>query len=357
MSVRIGIVGGGWRAEFYVRIARQLPDEFELVGITTRTAESRNALSRRWAITAYASVAELVRRAAPSLIVVAAPDAMNATLIAELVELGAHVLAETPPATSVSHMRKLWALVGAAARVQVAEQYPLLPSHASRAEVVRRGYIGTPTSVQISSTHSYHAVSLMRAIMGARFDPVRVRASRHEADLLNPLDRQGWTGDATPTAATNTIATLDFPEGLGLYDFTDNQWHNQLRHRRIVIRGSLGEVVDESIVRWGGPETIINSRLERRQLGYDLDLDGYDTHHISFEGAVVYRNPFLGLRLMDEEIAIGSLMRAAGAWATDAGPAPYPLAEALQDQLLGLAITQAADSGIEVRTGREPWGW
>ena len=40
----------------------------------------------------------------------------------------------------------------------------------------------------------------------------------------------------------------------------------------------------------------------------------------------MYRNPFVGLRLMDEEIAIASLMAATGAWVRDDGPEPYPLA-------------------------------
>jgi hypothetical protein len=70
---------------------------------------------------------------------------------------------------------------------------------------------------------------------------------------------------------------------------------------------------------------------------------------------VVWRNPFLGLRLMDEEIAIASLMTATAAWARDEGPEPYPLAEACQDHLLALAIEQACDTGAPIHTEVEPW--
>ena len=56
------------------------------------------------------------------------------------------------------------------------------------------------------------------------------------------------------------LAAIDFGDGLsGLYDFTDNQWHNQLRLRRIVIRGSHGEISDDDIVRLAGPRTIVRS--------------------------------------------------------------------------------------------------
>jgi hypothetical protein len=90
-------------------------------------------------------------------------------------------------------------------------------------------------------------------------------------------------------------------------------------------------------------------------LGHDLNLDGFDTEHLAFEGQVVYRNPLIGLRLMDEEIAIATLLTATAAWARDEGPEPYPLAEACQDHLLSLAIDRAADTGAAVVTDVEPW--
>jgi hypothetical protein len=210
--------------------------------------------------------------------------------------------------------------------------------------------------VQVSSTHMYHAVSMIRGLLGAGFGPVEVRASRFAAPLVDPLTRTGWTGDDTPKEAATTIATLDFGEGKsGLYDFTDNQWHNQLRLRRIVIRGSKGEISDDSVVRLAGPRTILRSSLVRSQLGYDLNLDGYDTEHIVHDGEVVYRNPFLGQRLMDEEIAIATLLIATGAWARGNGPAPYPLAEACQDHAIALAVEESAAAGAPVVTAVEAW--
>jgi hypothetical protein len=149
---------------------------------------------------------------------------------------------------------------------------------------------------------------------------------------------------------------LDFGGSSGLYDFTDNQWHNQLRLRRILIRGSHGEIADDTVVRLAGERTILKSEILRSQLGYDLNLDGYDTEHISFNGDVLYRNPFLGLRLMDEEIAIASMMTATAAWARGEGPGPYPLADGCQDHLIGLAIEAAAQTGTSVTTAVEPWG-
>ncbi|HEX4788845.1 MAG TPA: Gfo/Idh/MocA family oxidoreductase [Actinospica sp.] len=351
-----GIVGGGWRAEFFARLAALLPEQLTLVGAAVRRPESAERVGRRWGVPGYLSPTELVEAQHPDFVVSSVPWPVNPEVVETLVRAGVPVLAETPPAPDADGLRALWERVGSRRSVQVAEQYLLMPGHAARRELVRRGVIGAPGSVQVSSTHGYHAVSMIRGLTGAGFGPVRVLASRHTAPLLDPLTRDGWTDAAEPQQATTTLATLDFGGGLsGLYDFTDNQWHNRLRQRRIVIRGSLGEIVDDSVVRWGGPRTVLRSEIHRSQLGHDLNLDGFDTEHLAFEGAAVWRNPFVGLRLMDEEIAIAQLLLATAAWTRDEGPEPYPLSEGCQDHLVSLAIDRAAESGRPVTTAEEAW--
>jgi hypothetical protein len=142
---------------------------------------------------------------------------------------------------------------------------------------------------------------------------------------------------------------------MGLYDFTDNQWHNQLLSRRLTIRGARGEIADSSVVRLVGPHTIVRSDIVRRQVGYDLDLDGYDTDHLSFDGQVLFRNPFFGQRLADDEIATGSLLLSMAAWSRGDGPPPYPLAQACQDHLISVAMDKSVETGAPVTTSLEGW--
>lgn len=355
--VKIGIVGTGWRAQFFARTALAMPDRFSLVGVAGRRSSSIEAASQAWGVPGHLDPTELQNRQQPDFIISSVPWAANPAVLTDLAAAGAKVLSETPPAPDVAGLRALWASVGATGRVQVAEQYLLLPAHAARLAIVREGIIGTPTSVQVSSTHGYHAVSMIRGFLGGGFDPVTVSAHTFTAPLVDPLSRDGWTDDDTARPTTTTLATVDLGDGRsGLYDFTDNQWHNQLRFRRILIRGSRGEIADDRVIRLAGPRAIVTSDLRRYQLGHDLNLDGHDTEHLSFDGRVVYRNAFVGHRLMDEEIAIASLMHATGRWARDEGPAPYPLAEGCQDQLISLAIDESAASDAPVRTGLEAWG-
>jgi predicted dehydrogenase len=364
--IRLGVVGHAWRAEFFLRLAQALPEHVELVGIVARRQESREEVSRRWGVPAYPSVSDLVREAAPDLAVSSVTWAANPGVVSELVSDGVPVLCETPPAPDLPGLTALWDAVGDSGMVQVAEQYLRLPGHAARLELVNRGVIGDATSVQVSSTHGYHAVSMMRGLLGAGFGPVSVLARSFTAPLVDPLSRDGWTRDNEPHDAATVLATLDFGAGRsGLYDFTDNQWHNQLRARRIVIRGTRGEIVDESVIHLGDPavdaeadpQTIVRGSLVRYQTGHDLNLDGHDTEQISLGLDVLWRNRFSGLRLMDEEIAIASLMLDTAAWVRDGrpGPGPYPLAQASQDHLVSLAIDEALATGQLVTTTEQPW--
>ena len=354
--VRLAIVGSGWRAGFFARMAARLTDELELVGVTSRRWESAARAAHEWGTAAYDSVAGLVTQARPDLVVVSVPWDATPGIVTDLVERDVRVLAETPPAPTLPALRELWAAVGATGSVQVAEQYLRYPGHAARLAIVREGTIGIPTSVQVSSTHGYHAVSLMRGLLQQNgFEPVCVSARRFTAPLVDPLARDAWTDDPTPKPAATVLATIDFGDAHGLYDFTDNQWHNQLRHRRILVRGSRGEIQDDDVTHLVDERTILSSPVVRRQLGHDLNLDGHDTEHLSFEGRVVWRNPFVGERLMDEEIAIATLLRDTAAWVRGAGPEPYPLAQACQDHAISLAIDDAVTSGDDVTLARQPW--
>ncbi|GLW06197.1 hypothetical protein Misp01_13270 [Microtetraspora sp. NBRC 13810] len=350
---RFGLVGSGWRSEFFVRLARQLPERLSVSGVVTRSAERGAEVEAAWGVPSFRTVGEMLAAERPEFVIVSVPWEVTPAVTEELAGLGVPVLAETPPAPDAEGLRELWAAVGDSGLVQVAEQYLLMPGHAARLALVREGVIGEVTSVQVSSTHLYHATSLIRHLLGAGFAEATVSARSFTAPLADPLNREGWTGDTTPKDAVTTIATLDFAGKTGLYDFTDNQWWNPLRARRIVIRGSLGEIVDDRVVRLADATSAVESHLVRRQTGIDLNLEGAGLDHISFEGRVVHRNEFRGFS--DDDIAVVALLCQMTAWCRGEAPAPYPLAEACQDHLLSLAILDSQAAGTPVTTVREPW--
>jgi predicted dehydrogenase len=342
------LIGSGWRARMFLKVAREL-GTIRCGGIVVRTP-------RRLDVPTFTSLDACLRELPVDFVLTATPKPVTPHVITDAVDRGLPVLAETPPAPDLEGLRALWSAVGDSGLVQVAEQYPMMPSHAARAALVATGAIGTPTQVQVSSTQQYHAVALIRGLLAAGRGSVAVRATRFTAPLISPLSRTGWTEDEEAHPTTTTIATLDFGDGRsGVYDFTEQQTRNQLRFRRLTVRGSAGELHNDEVVRMTGARTLVRSPLVRRQTGYDLDLIGYDTEHISLGSEVLYRNPYPGQRWMDDEIAMATLLERMANWVHGEGPAPYTLAEGAQDQQLALAIEESADRDTTVTTSGESW--
>ena len=336
------IIGSGFRSAIYWEVAAGLAG-VDCVGVVTRHP-------RALPVPEYESVGALLRDHEVDFVVTCTTPAVTPQLIAESVGRGLPVLTETPPAWSADEIVDLWHKVGAAQLVQVAEQYHLMPLHAARLAAVHAGVVGRVGQVHVSSTQLYHAVSLLRRFLGAGLAGATVRAGRFVAPLVNPLDRGGWTGDLEPHDATTTLATLDFGSGRsGVYDFTDNQTRNLLRTRRLLVRGSHGELSDETVVRLVDETTITRTAFSRRQTGHDLDQNGYATDHIALGDQVYWRNAWPRTRWTDDELAIAELLTRMAAWVHGEGPEPYPLVEGCTDQLLALAITEAADTDRAVR--------
>jgi predicted dehydrogenase len=352
--VRFTIVGCGWRSEFFLRLARAVPDRFEVVAVVAHSARDAERIAARWAVPTVLTLEDGLA-GDPEFVVAAVSWPSMPDVVRDLVARGVRTMAETPPAPDLDGLRRLWMDVGPSGLVQVGEQYVLMPGHAARLAITGAGVIGRVNAVELSSTHLYHATSLVRAFIGLEMEPALVSARTFTAPLVDPLLFDGWVPDPTPIPRTTTIATLDFGDGrMGLYNFVDNQWWNPLLARRIVIRGSLGELVDDTVTRLT-PEGPITSPIVYRRTGVDLNLEGNEVVHASFDGKVVYRNPWVGTRLSEDDIAVASNLKAVGRWARDEGPEPYPLARACQDHALGLAIEESARSGTDVRVEREVW--
>ena len=342
------LIGGGFRAQAFLQVARSL-DTVRCIGAVVRSP-------RRLEVPTYPSLEACLREVRADFVLTATAKPVTPQYIVDAVDRGLPVLAETPPAPDLDGLRMLWSAVGDSGLVAVAEQYLLMPSHAARAALVATGAIGRPTQVQVSSTQQYHAVALIRGLLGTGRGPATVRATRFTAPLVSPLDRTGWTDDEQAHPTATTIATLDFGDGRsGVYDFTEQQTRNQLRFRRLTVRGSTGELHNDEVVRMTDPRTLVRTPLVRRQTGHDLDLIGYDTEHISLGSEVLFRNPYPGRRWMDDEIAIATLLEQTARWVRGEAPEPYPLAEGMQDQQLALAIEEAADTDTTVTTSTEAW--
>ena len=55
-KVRFGVVGSGWRAEFFTRIAAAAPDVFFVPPVVARRPEKVDLFARTWGCSTYATI-------------------------------------------------------------------------------------------------------------------------------------------------------------------------------------------------------------------------------------------------------------------------------------------------------------
>jgi len=354
-ATRFAIVGGaGWRAQFFLRAAAELPERFEVCGLVVRDRRKGARQEQKWGVRTFGTLEGLLAETDPQFVVVSVPWEAAPVVLKELAGRGVPALCETPPAPDVQRLAELHELVRRGARIQVAEQYIFQPAHAARLAIVRSGKLGTVTQVQVSVAHGYHGVSLIRHLLGVRFEPVKVRALRFTSPLVAGPDRNGPPKREELTDSAQTIAYLDFGGKLGVYDFSGEQYFSWIRSARVLVRGERGEINNTRVRYLKDFLTPVELELRRLDAGHDGNLEGFYHKGILAGSEWVYRNPFPGARLADDEIAVATCLAKMGEFVRG-GEEFYSLSEAAQDRYLDILIAQAVETGREVASTPQPW--
>ena len=349
---RFAIVGGGWRAEFHLRVATALRERFDVTGVFTRDAARRAAIGSGFAVPTSDSLKGLLSTE-PDFVVVATPWAVTPDLLRALTDRGMPVLAETPPAPDLDGLRAL-APLARTGRIQVAEQYQFQPLHAARLAVARSGRLGRISQARVSAAHGYHGVDLIRRFLGLDREPLTVTAHRFVSPLIAGPDRAGPPAEERVVESEQVVAFLDAEDRLGIYDFTEDQYFSWIRRTRVLLRGDRGELDDRS-VRWlMDHQTPVVDELTRHDAGQDGNLEGFHHKGITLGDEWLYRNPFVPARLSDDEIAVATCLARMGEW-LQGGPEVCSLADAAQDHYLGLCIDEAARTGLPATISGHVW--
>lgn len=349
----VAVIGAGWRAGYAIRVAAERPDLLRISGVYARSEESAGRISARWGVPVSTDLSHVLTAGSPDLAFVCVPREAVAPLARSARDAGLPMLLETPPAPDVGGLFALYEEMKGHP-VMVAEQYHLQPHHAARIAAVRAGLLGQVHTATVSVAHDYHAVSLLRMLLGVGFEDVRIGGTSRTDRVLGVRSRDGWKAEPEIIDSTVVNGTFEWDGRLGRYDFASEQYRSPLRSRHLSVQGVRGELVDDDVVTYERPGLVSRRRLVREQTGVDGDLAGAHLHQISLGQEVLVENRLAPARLSDDEIAVGeSLLRTVEH--LRGGPAPYPLADACEDAYLGLLLHEAVSTGVAVSAGDRPW--
>lgn len=324
MQKRIAVIGSGWRAETWVHVINALPG-YSVSAVLVRNGEKEEK---------FRQLGVPVSREIPDadIHLVCVPKTENYAVCEWLLKEGAAALCETPAGMSAEECAAFSALSG---KLQFAEQYPLQPRFRALQALAESGMLGEQQTVTLSCCHDYHAVSLFRRLLGTGYELPEIQATSIEDGYFETAGREG---DFAPRylGHARTLAILRFRGKTGIYDFSHAQYFSTLRGAHVLMQGTRGEVADGIGNRLSDTGTA-PFRLEARYGGTEGRLDAPELIDIVCEGRILYENPFRGLRLSGEEIAMADcLCRAANYF--DGGESYYSASEAAFDASLALKL-------------------
>lgn len=355
MTATFALVGGGFRAEAFLRVAAALPERLRVSVAVVRNGERRERLSEKWGIRTVSTLDEIGSGERPDFIVAAVSPNASTGVVRTLTADGHAVLTETPAAPDIAGLLELTRLSAAGARIQVAEQYHREPLLSAQLAVARTGMLGDVSEAQVAVAHDYHGVSVLRRMLGIGFENARITGREFTETLQEGPSRYGDpTGEQT-VVGTRTTAWFEFDGGThGCYDFDDQQYRSWIRSPSVLVRGSRGELRDDTVRFLSDAATPHVAHIERIAAGGPGNHEGMFLRGYDLAGSRLYANPFLPARIAEDELAIAEVLVRMAEYAAG-GASVYSVAEAAQDQYLQLAMHRAVASGEPVRTETQEW--
>jgi predicted dehydrogenase len=354
MIPAFGLIGAAWRAEFFLRIARDMPEQFPLAGVVVRDAEKRERLRTAWSVPVFATVEELLAKGQPAFVVTSVPWAANLPLMEFLATQKMPVLSETPIAPDLKDLHRVAELAQAGARIQLAEQYLFQPMHAARLKLITDFKLGEVHEADVSFAHGYHGISLLRNYLQAGLRLPKITARKFQSRVVAGPGRAGPPKERAIGDSERLIAQLDYGDKLGIFDFTGDQYFSWIRSPRLLVRGEEGEINNDRVRLLQDFRTPIDFTLARQETGQEANLEGRHLRAILGGGEILYTNPFAPARWSDDEIAVATCLAKMQTY-VEKGESFYGVPEACHDRYLDILISQAAAKGTPVEATDQPW--
>ena len=352
-QIVFSIIGGGWRTQMFMRIARECPEMFRVASVMVRDLAKRDEFARNWNVKVCSNLDDLLLDK-PNFVVISSSTDSHPVFIEELCKLGYPVLSETPPASNIEDLEALYNKVGKTGKIQIAEQYHLQPMHAARMSLINSGLIGDVSQAQVSAAHGYHGISLIRKLLNIKYDCVKIRAIKFESNIIKGPQRAKLPLTEEIDVQKQHLAWFDFGDKLGVFDFAGTQYHNWVRSNRIYIQGTKGEIKNSIVTYLKDFQTPITLPLTRYEPNRGVNLESHSLKSITFGDNWIYNNPLFPARLSDDEIAMASCLKGMSEY-INGSSGFYSLAEACHDQYLAILMQKAAESKEEIVSEMKTW--
>lgn len=279
-KAKICIVGSGWRAEYFLRVAKAHEDEFEVSYVLCRREEKAQYISDKFNVPTTLDEQDIID-ANPDFIIVVVTRALGSTTALKWKEKGFCVIMETPLGDTLEQILEIKKLKNSGGKLLVAEQYRYYPTYKAIIDAVKEGMIGDPVCVNASIAHDYHGFDVIREILlepvNARFT---MRTDRYDLPVTKTGDRFNVYTDGELITKNRAKVDIHYEDGkLAFYDFDSDQYHSTIRHNTIKVTGTRGEIID-GILYYLDEENIAHKKILSEDFQYAREEKADDEYGV-----------------------------------------------------------------------------
>ena len=244
-KARFCLIGSGWRAEYFLRVAKTHSDEFEVACVLCRSQEKAEIIAERFDVNTTTKEEDVVN-SNPDFIVVSVSRNAAWPIAAKWKKSGYCVIMETPMGDTLDEIEEIRNSKNDNGLLLVAEQYRYYPTYKKIIDAVKSGMIGEPVCVNASIAHDYHGFNVIRELLQEPVNaPFKMRTEKYDLPVTKTGDRFNIYTDGEIVTKNRAKVDIVYQNGrIGFYDFDSDQYHSTIRHNTLKVTGTRGEIID-----------------------------------------------------------------------------------------------------------------
>jgi len=340
--IRFAIVGTGKRSDYlYAPLLNLLQDDVEFVGVWGRSEEKARELGEKYHVPWFTDLGQMRNELQVDAAIVSVANRANGEVGRRVIDLGLHVLLETPIANRLDDADAIIAKANNL-KVEVAEQYYRRPMERMKRQLIDAGVFGRVwVAYNDFMGHDYHGMSLLRSYIGFDEPVVSVMGA---ASTFPVHPHYSWISHQTEKRDEEwQHATLHFANGaLGFFNWSSIAYDSALRWQRSTrFFGERGMAYGDDLTTLT-PDGKDPQRIEIRR--YFHNIGGMETLTelvARTSPEIVWRNPFRAYYMEDEMIAVADCLMSVIHAICENKPPEYGAQQARKDQELTLAMHES----------------
>lgn len=239
--MKIGLVGTGYRAEFYLN-ASNLDNNIEITNIYCHSKESYDKMIQS-GYKATMNIDDFIKEKYDFVVVSIKKD-LNYKMSKYLMDNNINVVQETPAFTDINDYKDILKYKD---KIVIAEQYKYYQYYNNIKDLIDKKYFGNIKEVMISELHDYHMISIMRYLFELDFNNTKFYGNKYKEAITKTKDRYNeyHTGELKEITGKHIIFNAC---GIRIiYDFTGEEYRSPIRSKHLIIRGDRGELIDNKL--------------------------------------------------------------------------------------------------------------